>query len=69
MFSGFGSGGKEVRPMNYSVILDWKFIAALGAAVSGIIISAKMTPDAVEKVSIHMVDACKEFMAAGNGSQ
>ena len=55
--------------MNYSVILDWKFIAALGAAVSGIIISAKMTPDAVEKVSIHMVDACKEFMAAGNGSQ
>lgn len=55
--------------MNYSVILDWKFIAALGAAVSGIIISAKMDSNAAERVSIHVVDACKEFMVAGNGNQ
>ena len=69
MFSGLGSGGKEVEPMNYSVNLDWKFIAALGAAVSGIIIAVKMDSDAVERVSIHVVDACKEFMVAGNGNQ
>ncbi len=55
--------------MNFSVILDWKFIAALGAAVSGIILSAKMEPDAAERVSTHVVDACKEYMVAGNGNQ
>ena len=69
MFSEFSSGRKEVRPMNFSVILDWKFIAALGAAVSGIILSAKMEPDAAERVSTHVVDACKEYMVAGNGNQ
>ena len=51
--------------MKFSVILDSKFIAALGAAVSGIILSAKMEPDAAERVSANMVDACKEYMVTG----
>ena len=55
--------------MNYSVNLDWKFIAALGAAVSGIIIASKMDSDAVERVSPHVVDACKELLVAKNGNQ
>ena len=55
--------------MNFFVILDWKFIAALGVAVSGIILSAKMGSDAAERVSIHVVDACKECMVAGSGNQ
>ena len=55
--------------MNFSVILDWKFIAALGAAVSGIILSAKMEPDAAERVSTHMVDACKECLVVENSNQ
>ena len=68
MSSESGSGRKEVRPMNFSVILDWKFIAALGVAASGIILSMKMEPDAAERVSTHVGDACKEYMAAGNGN-
>lgn len=55
--------------MNFSVILDWKFIAALGAAASGIILSIKMKPDAAERVSTHVVDTFKEYMVAGNGNQ
>ena len=55
--------------MNFVVTLDWKFVVALGAAASCIILSLKMEPDAAERVSIHAVDACKEFAVAGNGNQ
>ncbi len=55
--------------MSFVVSLDWKFVVALGAAVGGIILCAKMEPDAAEKVSIHAIDACKEFAVAGNGNQ
>ena len=55
--------------MNFVVILDWKFVVALGAAVGGVILCAKMEPDAAERVSIHAVDACKEFAVAGNSNQ
>ena len=55
--------------MNFVVTLDWKFVVALGAAVGGVIICAKMEPDAAERVSIHAVDACKEFAVAGNSNQ
>ena len=55
--------------MNFVVTLDWKFVVALGAAVGGVILCAKMKPDAAERVSIHAVDACKEFAVAGNSNQ
>ncbi len=55
--------------MSFVLTVDWRFVAALGAAVSGIILSAKMEPDAAERVSTHAVDACKEYMVAGNGNQ
>lgn len=54
--------------MNFVVTLDWKFVVALGVAVGGIILCAKMEPDAAERVSIHAVDACKEFAVAGNSN-
>ena len=54
--------------MNFVVTLDWKFAVALGVAVSGVIFSVKMSPEAAEKVSIHAVDAFKEFAVAGNGN-
>lgn len=53
--------------MNFDVTIDWKFVVALGAAVGGVIFCAKMGPDAAERVSIHAIDACKEFAVAGNG--
>ena len=55
--------------MNFVVTLDWKCVVALGAAVGGVILCAKMEPDAAERVSIHAVDACKEFAVAGNSNQ
>ena len=54
--------------MNLVVTIDWKFVVALGTAAAGIILAVKMEPDAAERVSIHAVDACKEFAIAGNGN-
>lgn len=50
--------------MSCMLTVDWRFVAALGVAVSGIILSSKMGPDAAERVSIHAIDACTEFAAA-----
>ncbi len=55
--------------MNFVVTLDWKFVVALGTAVSSVILSTKMEPDAAERVSIHAIDACKEFAVAENNNQ
>ena len=50
--------------MTASALLDWKLAVALGLAVSGIILSLKMSPEAAERVSIHAIDACKEVLAS-----
>ncbi len=55
--------------MNFVVTLDWKFAVALGVSVVGAILAVKMEPDAAERVSIHAVDACKEFLVAKNSNQ
>jgi len=55
--------------MSFLLTVDWRFIVALGAAVSGIILSSKMEPDAAERVSIHAIDACKEFAVASYSDQ
>ena len=55
--------------MEPNVKIDWKFVVALGAAVVGIIFAVKMDASAVERVSDHMVDACKELAVAGNGNR
>lgn len=47
--------------MNYP---DWKFIAALGATAIGIILSFRMSPNAVDEASVHLADAVKEYAAA-----
>ena len=54
--------------MNLAVTIDWKFVVALGAAACGIILCAKMSPEAAERVSIHAVDACKELAVAINSN-
>ncbi len=55
--------------MSFALTVDWRFVVALGAAVSGIILCAKMEPDAAERVSVHAIDACAEFAAADRSSQ
>ena len=55
--------------MNYSVTVDWKFVVALGASVVCIIFASKMDPSSIERVSIHAIDAGKEFAIAGNSNR
>ena len=55
--------------MSCTLTVDWRFVAALGVAVSGIILSSKMEADAAERVSIHVIDACAELLAAEISSQ
>ena len=47
--------------MNYTVLIDWKFIVALGMATVGTIFAMKMDASAAERVSTHVADACKEY--------
>lgn len=55
--------------MNFTVIADWRFAVALGLAVCVYTLIMKMESDAVERVSIHAIDACKEFAVAYNCNQ
>ena len=50
--------------MSICIVIDWKFVIAFGAAVSGIIFAAKMEPDAVERVSTRVVDTYGVYMTA-----
>ena len=53
--------------MRTMVIIDWKFVVALGAVAVGVIFTVKMDADAAKEVSIHAVDACKEYAVAVTG--
>ena len=55
--------------MNFTLLIDWKFIVALGTAAAGIILSVKVNSESAEKVLIHAVDACKEYVVAGNSDR
>jgi len=55
--------------MNCTVVLDWKFAVALGAAAVGIIFAVKMDAAEAKEVSIHAVDACKEYAVAIAGDR
>ena len=54
--------------MNFVVTLDWKFVVALGASAVGTIFAVKMDASAAERVSIHAVDALKDYVIAENSS-
>lgn len=54
--------------MDCTVILDWKFIVALGAATVGVVFAVKMSPTDAKEVSIYAIDTCKEFAVALNGN-
>ena len=54
--------------MNCTVIIDWKFTVALGAAAVGTIFAVKMKAADVKEVSIHAVDAFKEYAVANYGN-
>lgn len=46
--------------MDFKVVVDWKFVVALGGAVAGVIFAVKLDPSGVKEVSVHAVDAFKK---------
>ena len=54
--------------MNLNVMIDWKFITALGTAVVGFFCVKKMDSDSFERVLTHVVDAYKESVVAKVGN-
>ena len=54
--------------MNFVVTIDWRFVVALGAATVGTIFAVKMDASAAERVSIHVIDASKEYAVAVNSN-
>ena len=54
--------------MNFTVVIDWKFAVALGVAAVSVIFAVKMDASDAKEVSIHAVDACKEYAVALDGS-
>lgn len=47
---------KGGNSMNTTVVLDWKFVAAVGATTAVIILAAKMTPAGAKEVLTRVVD-------------
>lgn len=43
---------------------DWKFVLALGVAAVSVILAVKIDASDAKEVSIHMIDACKEYAVA-----
>lgn len=46
--------------MNVTVNIGWKFLVALGVAVSTVIFASKMDAGAAERVSIRAIDAIRD---------
>lgn len=55
--------------MSFNVVIDWKFVVALGAATVGTIFAIKMDASAAERVSTVAVGACKEYAIAVKGNR
>lgn len=53
--------------MNCTVVLDWKFVVAVGVATTSIIFAVKMNAADAKEVSTHAIDACKEYAVAVTG--
>ena len=53
--------------MNGTVIIDWKFAVALGAAAVGIVFAVEMDAADAKQVPIHAIDPFKEYAVALSG--
>lgn len=50
--------------MKTAIVIDWKFVVALGVVAIGTIFATKMDPEAIKEVSIHVIDTAKELKLA-----
>jgi len=56
IYSWDSKSQKGGSSMNTTVVLDWKFVAAIGATTAVIILAAKMSPAEAKEVLTHVVD-------------
>ena len=56
IYSWDSKSQKGGSSMNTTVILDWKFVVAIGATTAVIILAAKMTPAEAKEVLTKLVD-------------
>lgn len=52
--------------MDFKVVIDWKLVVALGGVAVSVIFAVKMDSTAVKEVSLHTVDAFKEYALISN---
>lgn len=52
--------------MKTTIVIDWRFVVALGAITVSIIFASKMDADAIKEVSLRAVDASKELKLANS---
>lgn len=50
--------------MESQVVIDWKFMVALGSTVVAIIFISKLDLTTIKEISIHMIDTSKECLIA-----
>ena len=50
--------------MSISIVIDWKFIGALGLGVALVVLVAKIDRADAKEAYTHTVDACKEYAVA-----
>ena len=50
--------------MNISIVIDWKFVGALGLGGIGFYLVSKIDPADAKEAFNHAVDACKEVAIA-----
>lgn len=48
--------------MNIQLVIDWKFVVAIGISVATNIVVAKLDSKAAENLSIHAVDTVVEYV-------
>lgn len=53
--------------MRFLVHVDWKFVAALGLAVTGVVLATKIDASAAERVLTLAVETRGEYAIVGNG--
>ena len=50
--------------MSVSIVIDWKFVCALGFGIGLIILVSKIDQTEAKEAYTHTVDACKEVATA-----
>lgn len=54
--------------MKTTIVIDWKFVVAIGFVAIGVVFASKMDSEAIKDVSIHAVDTVKGLKLTNSAS-